>query len=847
MGGIDVMNSLMVPSSDNVKTTFLHIGAMLEPFMLERLLASQPGKIIRSDGTRELAIKATGDGKVLVIIQGAFGETLWFGITPSESFDKDCLSALLLLRARLEGMGDLDGVAAWYTDTCCQKCKPELLSAHVLVDLFPGISRRPLLDLFHALKRAGDTLHVSNQADATLFKREYARVFLVAHGPDVDALVRYLMRKLQLDEAGARTHLEANLARYKADGAIRFVMRPADEAAKLLDQFEAEWRTRTRDQPGSSPVRVDAPGRVMGTLEAVRQLAVCVERGCLADPLPVEEMYIKTGRAFFESYEVSKYVALRGDSLVEDVNSFLNPLVHHVSTVCSKVLHIRVFFRLMAHARAAELRRRRGESETGVPVWHGPAATAEASLTKAFTALVTQYRENPAGGIDKSHARYEPMGWDYAPKVEAARAQLAALKASLAAAAAASPVQPPLPQLTPTLTSAQQRAQPPLPPALPPQQPPPPPRPRSWLQPRSLQPAQQAGSQCGFSSQPEAMPTLSMPLMQQRPPPPLPRLPPRQPQHLQQQPPPPPPAHPSPDVPPRTKKPSLSVKASPVHIFQVDQKAVALQYLRPNERLLAVECLVRVVAAGGKTAEEAVFKAAQAQFKSALLERHARDGSSDGAQLLKVPSLDAFRDISRRASDRLASATVQAPAQLAPTQGVARRLARVGRHRCSAAALAHLTQPCCAPHCARALLLHRRGRAGLRDCARPPRPLRTSRISARDASVRLRGRYAARWLPARRHARKAHCAQALTVPFAHAARPPDRRRAIRPCATARERAHTPAAGMCAGTLWRGRCERLLRAALGFTRCAFIAASACRERQPRAPAAASFARPARAVC
>jgi hypothetical protein len=84
-----------------------------------------------------------------------------------------------------------------------------------------------------------------------------------------------------------------------------------------------------------------------------------------------------------------------------------------------------------------------------------------------------------------------------------------------------------------------------------------------------------------------------------------------------------------------------------------------------------------------------------------MLEHYAHGGSSTGDPLLKVPSLDAFRDISRKASDRLASATVEAHARGAasvPTQG----MARVRRHRRGDAASARLTMPCCASHCARA-------------------------------------------------------------------------------------------------------------------------------------------------
>lgn len=753
---LNVFNSLLVPSADNIRTIFCHIGAILEPFLLERLLQSSPGRIIRSDGTRSLAIRSTGDGKVLVIIQGARGETLWWGVTASESFDKHLLPALLRLRARFERMGTLSGVVAWYTDTCCGKCRPEMLSKHVLVNLFPTISRRPYLDHFHALKRIGDTCKASSQAFATELKRNLSSALLQPVEEDIRAVASYLQaQNKSLTAQAALARVREDLARYKADGAIRSTTPAPEIALARLTEVKEKWEAFARSSPTQSPMRpASRTGeRVAGTGEVIDFVGVHVANGCLNDPLPLDEMYLQAGRVYHNS-TLRKFVAMRGDSLVEDLNSLLNPLVEGVSTVDRNVLQCRIFFRLVGHARAAEMRDAFGRSTNadGEPFWLTPALLSERSLGETFAMLRKSFFDNPTGGIGSKHALYEPMGWAYEPDIEKAQEEYAQLVSALAAERASRSVPSPPrqpPPLSPSLVqtrvprslSPEQRAAlalsltgrasspqtqlehwPSPPPTLPL---PPPPRPQQQQLPRLAwaDGSSAAGDAlAAFTSQPTLSPSrLQLPRQPSPPCPPPPSPPPplqsaqlrrqtQQPQQprmqqsartlpaspaMQRSPQPAPsqrplqhqhcqqeqprqlvsgdasaaahaaPSQPPPPSPPRPRstaqrtdlKQSLSKKATPTHCFQT--RGMALQHLSPSERALAGRCLAMAVAQGGKTSGDNVFSAAQAVYKS-LVQNSFTPGVQTSAdeRVLRTPTLKAFEDISRRAGQRHAAATV---------------------------------------------------------------------------------------------------------------------------------------------------------------------------------------------
>ena len=118
--------------------------------------------------------------------------------------------------------------------------------------------------------------------------------------------------------------------------------RAPTEAAAQLDALELKWTIFTEEQPTLSPVRPSkgkGSGRVLDTFESLASLRSCVSRGCLHDPFPPPEMYTPVGRAHKDGV-LARYVAMRGSGLVEDLNSFMCPLVEGVSLVCCLVPYL---------------------------------------------------------------------------------------------------------------------------------------------------------------------------------------------------------------------------------------------------------------------------------------------------------------------------------------------------------------------------------------------------------------------------------------------------------------------------------------------------------------------------
>jgi hypothetical protein len=104
-------------------------------------------------------------------------------------------------------------------------------------------------------------------------------------------------------------------------------------------------------------------------------------------------------------------------------------------------------------------------------------------------------------------------------------------------------------------------------------------------------------------------------------------------------------------------KQSKRNKSAPVHIFQGGNwRIVDLQHLSQDERDLAVQSLAAAMQSDTGTSETAMFNAAQRRYKAALFELHS--GTDETMLLCKVPSLNAYRAISRKASLKLAAAFV---------------------------------------------------------------------------------------------------------------------------------------------------------------------------------------------
>jgi hypothetical protein len=244
------------------------------------------------------------------------------------------------LRARLADLGKLDRLKWWYTDRCddqsiyhnffavccvfqcmlvrlfsclrselnlitrdyglrcCDGRNGDHLAHHPIVSIFPGITRCPLGDAFHAIKSLtdsiGTTMDASDRAEAV---RLIGRAFVKPVEEDCWALARLLQSHEK--EKGLKTlhsleHFYAFVigpeGKKTYASSIRKTRRSGAETKAELQLIYQAFK----DKPGF--LRKKAPKIGLPATEDLFARAYkCCDNNCFSDPLPLDEMYRLTG------------------------------------------------------------------------------------------------------------------------------------------------------------------------------------------------------------------------------------------------------------------------------------------------------------------------------------------------------------------------------------------------------------------------------------------------------------------------------------------------------------------------------------------------------------------------
>ena len=234
----------------------------------------------------------------------------------------------------------------------------------ILVDFFENVTRRPLLDLFDACKRTGDTLHVANQGNATAFERQFE-----AHMPDVDAVAQHVALQERSDVVTAKASVMSNLREYSRDRAVRMRLRRS-------------W------------TRSSSSGRSSRMSSLFCRLCPTPRKGGLAvssAPLSPADRDVHPRQARVQNWHArTVYGHARRWSIVS----------------CFTAAPFSAWW----------------PTPASVLVAHDPlAVVAVDGLATAFDELWVASFPDPAGGIGAGHAHYEPMDWQYEPVNRAAR------------------------------------------------------------------------------------------------------------------------------------------------------------------------------------------------------------------------------------------------------------------------------------------------------------------------------------------------------------------------------------------------------------------------------------------
>ena len=278
--------STLTVSDSNIRTMMRHIHTQLKPYLTADLLKRHPGQFASSDHTFRVAARSTGDKTAYVFIMGEDHSIIWHGAVRSTSWG-ELGPALAALQRRFARLGVSGQLKYWWDDLCCRGMPPSRLHEHPVVHAFPGVTRCPRKDGFHGCQLLTSTFQ-SGTGEVDTFSRDVGQALRPVWEPDVEKAVEVLKKSEGLSPAEARREA---VKRWKGKGGIRTYgpqpkdMRPLWEG--LIERLRAD-----RQLKGHQSIVRAQHGQLRGTLEQAESMLECIDKGCLSDPLPVQQMYI---------------------------------------------------------------------------------------------------------------------------------------------------------------------------------------------------------------------------------------------------------------------------------------------------------------------------------------------------------------------------------------------------------------------------------------------------------------------------------------------------------------------------------------------------------------------------
>ena len=286
-------DSLLHASAHNIRVTLIEYHRLLKPILLGDMIRRSPGRGMSMDGTFRLMNRTKTDGNVLVLFIGTDGCIVTYYVLKSESW-KEMSLGLQLFNRRLERLGTVEELEECWSDRCCDGANDP--SKHPVVTLFPKsrLKRAPRKDRFHAINGVNKT---GNEGVPEQKAQLGADLFdALCEIPDTEyvPVMRYLQRKdPRLDDLAARVKARAE---YRHDGIIRTRSRRRDEQLRRWRRARHDWQVRARrdKERGERSVIRPKVGKLQGTLEEMECMESCIEKGCMEDPWPIEEMWLDT-------------------------------------------------------------------------------------------------------------------------------------------------------------------------------------------------------------------------------------------------------------------------------------------------------------------------------------------------------------------------------------------------------------------------------------------------------------------------------------------------------------------------------------------------------------------------
>ena len=349
------------PKVDAIKSLFWIAFGIIKPHLMRDLLDRTPGRILRWDATFDFTSKIMDDLlseeqiKALGIIWGEHGHILSYAFFEGESpTNWQRMHMGLHRRCERKGKQYVDAVIAGYSDLCCENHIDP--TEHWFPKIWPNVVRAPLKDSFHGVKMATEAPATAGPEHPlhTNWCRKVSSALL--EFPPAEKLK--VIRNFQKKQPGTASDLAWDYIigskswkkkMKNRTHSIRDAVAALEEAWSDLEQKDQALADQAllNGEHYVHYIKSAVPNYRRGTEYEVKNLISHLEKGCYADPLPIDQMNIPAKRAKKPKKDVlPNMLRLRGTSMGESSNKQVNNARNNATRLSAELADARILLRI---------------------------------------------------------------------------------------------------------------------------------------------------------------------------------------------------------------------------------------------------------------------------------------------------------------------------------------------------------------------------------------------------------------------------------------------------------------------------------------------------------------------
>jgi hypothetical protein len=325
------------------------LSNMVEPYLLREFYSWDAGPILRWDGQYKIAAKTTNDPrtegeiKTLLFVQGTHGQILAANFMDAES-GENVQRSLFIIRRRLLylfGPASVDEIVGAYTDTCCEGLADP--KKHWITKMFPNIPRAPYKDFLHGMSLVTDVPSTAGPAHA--LHRGFCRgvrdlVMRLDPDKENECIDHYMKVNPQIKNRAMARDTVINNTNYKQcipnaprENKPEIHKNLRELYQKTKNEDDSAGRKWSRKSPYNYYIKEEGK-ECRGTQKEVENFISHHEKGCYADPLPMEQMWYPTAppnKSRKKDAMPEKILRKRGTNVTERTNLSANKMSEHLT------------------------------------------------------------------------------------------------------------------------------------------------------------------------------------------------------------------------------------------------------------------------------------------------------------------------------------------------------------------------------------------------------------------------------------------------------------------------------------------------------------------------------------